>query len=86
MPPAPFPADAKVPLIASYAGTRGAVWVDDVHTPEAWAWTQARRTPTRLIGTDPAVGLTRANVRQAVDWVATTSTEHAEWDNLGSYR
>jgi hypothetical protein len=77
MPPAPFPPDAKVRLIASYAGTRGAVWIDDAHTPEARACGQARRAPTRLIATDPAVGLTRANVRQALGW-AITSIEQAE--------
>jgi hypothetical protein len=50
-------------------------WIDDARTSEAWS--QARRAPTRLIGTDPAVGLTRANVRQAFDW-ATASTKQAE--------
>jgi hypothetical protein len=32
------------------------------------AWSQARQAPTRLITTEPAVGLTRAHVRQALEW------------------
>ena len=68
MPLGPSPPSAKVPLIASCAGKRPAAWVDDAHTPEARAWSQARQAPTRLITTEPAVGLTRADVRQALEW------------------
>jgi len=68
MPAAPFQPGDKVPLVASYAGGRAAAWIDDAHTPEARAWSQARQAPTRLIAIKPAVGLTRASVRQALDW------------------
>lgn len=68
MPPAPFQPGAKVPLIASRAGSRPAAWIDDAHAPEAHAWSHARQAPTMLTTTDPAVGLTRADVGQALDW------------------
>lgn len=68
MPPAPSQLSAKVPLIASRAGKRPAAWIDDAHPPEARAWSQSRQVPTRLITTEPAVGLTRAHVRQALGW------------------
>ena len=68
MPPAPSRPGTKVPLIASCAGKRPAAWIDDAHTPEARAWSQNRQAPTRLITTEPAIGLTSADVRQALEW------------------
>jgi HAD domain in Swiss Army Knife RNA repair proteins len=68
MPSGPAPPGAKVPLIASCAGERPAAWIDDAHTPQAWVWSQGREAPTRLITTEPAVGLTREHVRQALEW------------------
>ena len=68
MPTAPSRPGAKVPLIASRAGSRPTAWIDDAHTPEAWAWSEGRQAPTRLITTEPAFGLTRARVRQALEW------------------
>jgi len=64
----PSPPSAKVPLIASRAGKWPAAWIDDAHTPEAGAWSHGRQAPTRLITTEPAFGLTRARVRQALEW------------------
>jgi hypothetical protein len=68
MPPAPFPADAKLPLTASSAHGRAAVWIDDAHPRAAWTWARERITPALLIAVDPAAGLARAHVRQAVGW------------------
>lgn len=65
---APCAPDTKVPPIASYAGRRPAIWIDDAHPPDARAWSQARQAPTRLITTEPAIGLTRPQVRQALHW------------------
>ena len=68
MPRSSFQPSEKVPLIASCAGKRPALWIDDIHTPEARTWSQGRQVPTMLITTEPTVGLTRAAVRQALDW------------------
>jgi hypothetical protein len=68
MPPIPFQARDKVPLIADFARHRPAVWIDDTHTPEAWIWADHRTEPTMLIPVDPATGLTRLSVAQALTW------------------
>jgi hypothetical protein len=68
MPPAPFHPRDKVPLIAAFAGRRPAGWIDDMHTAEAYRWRDCRREPTILVGTDPAVGLTREAVDQLLAW------------------
>jgi hypothetical protein len=68
MPSVPSLPSVKVPLIASCAGERPAAWIDDAHTPEARTWSQGRQAPARLITTDPAAGLTRAHVVQALEW------------------
>lgn len=68
MPSAPAVSATKVPLIASYAGRRPAAWIDDAHPPEARAWSQGRQAPTSLVTTEPTIGLTRPQVRQALDW------------------
>jgi HAD domain in Swiss Army Knife RNA repair proteins len=67
-PPAPFHPRGKLPPITRYAGDRPLVWIDDALTPEAHAWAAARRPPTLLISIDPAEGLTRAAVDQALQW------------------
>ena len=77
MPSVPSPPGAKVPLIASFAGRRPAAWIDDAHPPEARAWSQARQAPTMLITAEPAVGLTRAHVRQALEWARSLATRRA---------
>lgn len=68
MPSGPAPSGVKVPLIASRAGDRPAAWIDDTHPGQALAWSRTRRVPTMLITTEPAVGLTRAQVRRALSW------------------
>jgi len=68
MPPAPFAPSAKVPLVAAHAGQRPAIWIDDIHTPEALTWRETRTAPTLLITADPAVGLTRTTVDHALAW------------------
>lgn len=74
MPSVPSRPEVKVPLIASCAGGRPAVWIDDAHASEARAWSEGRLAPTRLITTDPAVGLTRAHVVQALEWARSLTT------------
>ncbi|MEV0269180.1 HAD domain-containing protein [Hamadaea sp. NPDC050747] len=70
-PPAPFRPEDKVPAIAAYAEGRPAVWIDDMLTAEAYAWADRRAEPTLLIAADPAEGLTRAMVDEALSWAAT---------------
>ena len=70
VPPGPFPAGAKVPLIASRVGGRPAAWIDDGHTAEARVWARYRQAPTCLVTADPTVGLTRAQVDQVLGWAA----------------
>ena len=67
-PPVPFHPRDKVPAIIRYAGHRPLVWIEDSQTPEAYAWAASRRAPTLLISTDPAEGLTRAAIDQALQW------------------
>jgi hypothetical protein len=73
MPDGPFQPGDKVPRIAAYAGQRPAAWIDDAHTAEAHAWCRARPVPTTLIPIDPAIGLTRESVDQALAWVGDLS-------------
>jgi hypothetical protein len=70
MPDIPFQPGDKVPRVDAFAGERPAVWIDDLHTDEARAWSTARRWPTELITIDPAVGLTREAVERALAWAA----------------
>jgi hypothetical protein len=73
-PPAPFLPKEKVPAIASFADGRPAVWIDDMLTPEAYAWADDRADPTLLISADPAEGLVRSMVDEALSWAATLQT------------
>ena len=67
-PDPPFPPSLKTPAVALVAGDRPAAWIDDVMTPEAWEWANARHAPTLLVPVDPAVGLTRSHVDQLIAW------------------
>lgn len=67
-PPIPFEPREKVPAVASYVGSRPAVWIDDALTPEARAWAEGRKAPTLLVDVDPAEGLTQAVVLRALAW------------------
>jgi HAD domain in Swiss Army Knife RNA repair proteins len=67
-PPPPFHPRDKLPPIASYAGRRPLIWIDDAHPPEAHAWAASRHVPTLLIGIDPAEGLTRPVIEQSLRW------------------
>jgi hypothetical protein len=67
-PPVLFHPLEKLPAVIEYAGQRPLVWVDDALQPEAHAWAAERGTPTLLISIDPAEGLTRAVIDQALRW------------------
>jgi len=68
--PVPFRPAEKVARIAAHAGQRPAAWIDDIHTPEAYAWASERTAPTLLVTTDPAIGLTRESIERVLAWCA----------------
>lgn len=68
MPAAPFHPGDKLLLIDGFAQARPVAWMDDAHTAEARHWSATRAEPTLLIPVNPAIGLTRAAVDQALTW------------------
>lgn len=70
-PPVPFDPRDKLPAIIRYAGYRPLAWIDDALPREAHAWAANRRTPTLLISINPAEGLTRPVIDQALRWAET---------------
>lgn len=68
LPRGQFDPALKAPAIERAAGARSLARIDDLLTPEAWAWASARPAPTLLIPIDPAVGLTGEHVQQLLDW------------------
>ncbi len=58
----------KLPGVIAYAGERPLVWIDDEHSAKDHAWAAERRSPTLLIAADPAEGLTRLAIDQALAW------------------
>jgi hypothetical protein len=59
----------KVAAIDGWVGPdRPVAWVDDAHDHRCHTWAQARRAPTLIVGTDPAVGLTREHVAELKRW------------------
>jgi hypothetical protein len=74
--PLPFltfpPADGtrhwKLASIEAHALDRPLAWVDDAHDDGCHAWAAQRGAPTLLVATDPAVGLTHAQVDELERW------------------
>jgi Swiss Army Knife RNA repair-like protein len=74
--PLPFltfpPADGsrhwKLASIEAHAAQRPLAWVDDAHDDGCHAWAADRGAPTFLVATDPAVGLTSAQVEDLERW------------------
>jgi HAD domain in Swiss Army Knife RNA repair proteins len=48
--------------------SRPAAWIDDAHDDDCRAWAKSRPGPTLLVTTDPAVGVTDAEVSQLLAW------------------
>lgn len=48
----------KLGPIKEYVKDQPMVWIDDMIFDDAFAWAAARKAPTLLLRTDPAVGLT----------------------------
>jgi hypothetical protein len=58
----------KLAAIEAHAGQRPLAWIDDAHDDGCEAWAAARPAPTLLVATDPAVGLTDAQVVTLERW------------------
>lgn len=61
----------KLAAIDAYAGAeRPLAWVDDAHDATCEAWARERPGATLLVGTEPSVGLTGAQVETLLAWAA----------------
>jgi HAD domain in Swiss Army Knife RNA repair proteins len=58
----------KLAAIEAHAAERALAWVDDAHDDGCHAWALGRGAPTLLVATDPAVGLTEAQVDELERW------------------
>ena len=58
----------KLASIEEHALDRPLAWVDDGHDDGCHAWAAERGAPTLLVATDPAVGLTGAQVGELESW------------------
>jgi hypothetical protein len=58
----------KLDAIDDYAGSRPLAWIDDAFNDSCHEWAAARATPTLLVQTDPAVGLTSKDVELLSAW------------------
>jgi HAD domain in Swiss Army Knife RNA repair proteins len=67
-PPADGHRHWKLASIDAHAGQRPLAWVDDAHDDGCLAWAADRGAPTLLVATDPAVGLTEAQVEELERW------------------
>lgn len=62
----------KLTAIEAHVGDRPVAWIDDALDQACEDWAAARRAPTLLVHTDPAVGLTAEHVERLGEWAATT--------------
>src|SRR4051794_8975725 len=60
----------KLDGVERHAGGPAVAWVDDGFDDTCHAWAAARRAPTLLVATDPAVGLTADHVATLERWAA----------------
>ena len=58
----------KLAPIAAYAGERPAAWIDDSFDERCREWARRRPAPTLLVQTEPAVGITDADVDLLLRW------------------
>jgi hypothetical protein len=59
----------KLDAIDAYAGTRPLAWIDDALNEACHAWASARASPTLLVETTPAKGLTQREAAILKQWV-----------------
>jgi hypothetical protein len=60
----------KLDAIDAYAGTRALAWIDDCLDAACHTWAAARTSPTLLVQTDAAVGITAGHVQELARWAA----------------
>jgi hypothetical protein len=60
----------KLEAIEEYAGERPAAWIDDSLDERCTAWADGRASPTLLIETESATGITDAHVEQLLEWAS----------------
>ena len=58
----------KLDAIDSYARNRPLAWIDDAFNDACHDWAQARRSPTLLVETEPASGLTERQLKLLSRW------------------
>jgi hypothetical protein len=58
----------KLAAIEAHAQQRPLAWVDDAHDDGCHAWAAQRGAPTLLVATEPAIGLTAAQVAELERW------------------
>jgi hypothetical protein len=64
----------KLAAIDAYAGgDRPLAWIDDAHDDACRNWAAARRGPSLLVGTTPAVGITERHVIELLRWALALS-------------
>ena len=68
MPDIPFLPAEKVAAVVAYAGSRAVVWLDDAFGPEAFNWAARRAEATLLVPIDPAIGMLRSHIDEALAW------------------
>ena len=67
----------KLDAIDAYAGAQPLAWIDDAHGAACEAWAAARAaagSPTLLVTTAPAVGMTEAEVARLQAWAASPAS------------
>jgi hypothetical protein len=68
----------KLAAIDQYAGSvRPLAWIDDAHDDATRAWAGARPGPTLIVVTEPAVGLTEADVERLLAWATSLGTDRS---------
>ena len=61
----------KLDAIAAFAGEdRPAAWIDDGFDESCHVWAATRRGPTKLIRTEPSIGLTATQAEELRCWAA----------------
>src|SRR3981081_1782155 len=59
----------KLAAIDAYAGLdRPLAWIDDGHDDACASWAAARRGPSLLVSTTPAIGITERQVAELLEW------------------
>lgn len=59
----------KLAAIEAFAGsTRPLAWIDDAFDDSCHTWAQMRTGPTKLVLTEPAIGLSAEQARELAEW------------------